>query len=121
MKDFNRRLEPPKVGITRGARALVLTTCALLALAISGPAMDIIDPYVHHIPKFMTYVLAPLAMLNFLDYLFGKPACAFLAVCVLLVLVTKGVKWWIKIALTLSAAFAWHVTPPWVDKVKHMW
>ncbi len=107
--------------VTPSARVLVRTTYILLAFTMSGPAMDLIDPFVHHIPKFMTYVLAPLALLNFLDYAFGKVACALLTVCVLLVLVTKSIRWWIKIALTVSAAFAWYVTPPWIEKVKHMW
>jgi hypothetical protein len=107
--------------MTGRARILVRTTCIVMAFAISGPAMDLIDPLVRHLPSFLRFVVAPFALLDFLDYAFGRAACVLLAVCVLLVLFTKGINWWAKIALTLSAAVTCYVTPPWVEKVKHMW
>ena len=107
--------------VTGGARVLVRTTCSLLAFAISGPAMQIVDPLVRHVPPFMTFVFAPLALLNFLDYAFGKVACVLLAACVLLVLVNSSINWWTKAALTLSATVTCYLTTHWIGKVNHMW
>jgi hypothetical protein len=108
--------------MTRLARILVRTTCVLMAFAISGPAMEFaLNPIVRHLPSFLGLLVAPFALLDFLDYAFGKPACVLLAVCVLLVLLSKSITWWAKIALTLSAAVTCYITPPWVEKVKHMW
>jgi len=107
--------------MTRWARTLVRTTWIVFAFAISGPVLELVDPLVHHLPSFVAIVLGPLALLDFLDYAFGKIACVILVICVLLVLVTKGVSWWTKIALALSAALTCYVTPRWVEKVSHMW
>jgi len=108
--------------MTRRAQILVRTTCVLLAFAISGPAMEFaLDPVVRHLPFFLGFVVAPFALLGFLDYAFGKVACVLLGVCVLVVVVSKGVNWRAKVALTLSAAVTCYVTPHWVEKVSHMW
>jgi len=80
-----------------------------------------LNPIVRHFPSFLGFVVAPLVLLDFLDYAFGNIACVLLAACVLLVLFTKGINWWAKIALTSSAAVTWYVTPHWVEKVKHLW
>ena len=108
--------------MTRRARILVRTTCGLMAFAISGPAMEFaLNPIVRHLPSFLGFVVGPFALLDFLDYAFGKAACVLLAVCVLLVLFTNGINWWAKIAVTSAAAVTCYVTPHWVEKVKHMW
>ncbi len=108
--------------MTRGARILVRTTCGLMAFAISGPAMEFaLNPLVRHLPSFLGFVIAPLALLDFSDYAFGKAACVLLAVCVLLVLFSNSINWWTKIGLTSAAAVSCYMALQWVEKVKHMW
>jgi hypothetical protein len=107
--------------MTRRARILVWTTWILIAFAISGPALELLDPLVHHLPSFVAVLFGPFALLAFLDYAFGKVVCVALAFCTVLVLLSGGINWWVKIAITVSAAVTCYVTPHWVEKVKHLW
>jgi hypothetical protein len=108
--------------MTRRARILVRTAWGLTAFAISGPAMEfVLNPIVRHLPSALGSIVAPFAVLDFLDYAFGRFACVALAVCVALVLLSGGINWRVKIVLTVSAAVTCYVTPRWVEKVRHLW
>ena len=80
-----------------------------------------LNPIVRHLPSFLRFVVGPFALLDFLDYAFGKVACVLLAACVLPVLFTEDINRWVKIAITLATAVTCYVTPHWVERVKHMW
>jgi hypothetical protein len=112
----------------RRDRVLLWITGGVLAISISGPAMEyVIGPVINPVLRRLfpvhapTLIMAPFALLWFLDYVLGKGFCVLLAVCVLLVLVSSGIWWWIKIGLTVSAGFTCYVLLRWVERVSHQW
>jgi hypothetical protein len=103
---------------------LVWIAWALVAITVSGPAMEALqNPLLRffqslHLPLF---IVAPLSMLWFLDYALGKALVVILSICVLLVLVSGEIKWWTKLSLVVATVVAWRLLFPWIERSNHLW
>jgi hypothetical protein len=103
---------------------LVWIAWALVAITVSGPAMEVLNNPLMRVFQFLhlpPFILAPLGLLWFLDYALGKALVVILSVCVLLVLVSGDVKWWTKLSLVVATAVAWRLLFPWIERSNHLW
>jgi len=108
------------------ANALVFLACVLIAMCLSGPAMELLDKFISrhpvHPPTLVgNLLMAPLAIVWFLDYALGKVFAAILSVCVLIVVIHREIRWWTKVILVLATAAVWRVLPPWIERSNHLW
>ncbi|HKM46768.1 MAG TPA: hypothetical protein VJX69_04245 [Terriglobales bacterium] len=103
---------------------LVWIAWALVAITVSGPAMEVFGNPLLRVIRFLHLplsIVAPLSLLWFLDYALGKALVGILSVCVLLVLVSGDIKWWTKLSLIVATAVAWRLLFPWIERSNHLW
>jgi len=108
---------------TRGD-ALVLTSCILLAMCLSGPAAEQLDRVLSRYPVHSTVlqsVLFPLSLMSFLDYALGVWFAAIFSLSVLFVLFSREVQWWKKALLGSACVAIWPILLPFIERMKHLW
>jgi hypothetical protein len=108
-------------------RILIRATCALIVIGASPPVLEILlKPLLPRFPgPVLSAILFPIIFVfsiwGFLDYAVGKVICVILAICVILVLVSPGIKWWIKIDIAGSAGITFYAVLHWVQRLSHGW
>ena len=108
--------------MTRYQRLLVRITAALIVFGIGPPVIELLlMPLLRTTPSVGSLLSLPLAVWGFLDYALGKVLCAILAICALLVVVSTGIGWWIKVGLAASAGIACFVILHWAERLSHEW
>jgi hypothetical protein len=103
---------------------LVWIAWALVAITVSGPAMEVLGNPLLRVIQFLhlpLFIVAAFSMLWFLDYALGKALAVILSICVLLVLVSGDIKWWTKLSLVVATAVAWRLLLPWIERSNHLW
>jgi len=108
---------------TRGD-ALVLTSCVLLAMCLSGPAAEVFDRILRYHPlhsPILQIVLSPWSLMSFLDSALGVWFAAILSICVLFTLFSREVQTWKKLLLFAASLATWPILLPWMERQKHLW
>jgi hypothetical protein len=104
------------------ADGLVFLAVALMAICLSGPAIDLTDQLiVRHPVRLPAFFEAPFAILWFLDYACGKVFAGVLSLCVLAALFSREIRWWTKMILVIVTVEVWRVLPPFIERSKHLW